>query len=217
MRALVTGGTHGIGLAIAERLTRDGMEVISASRRTNPALDATSEKSIRDYRAYLYEIGGVDVLINNVGGGGRWGGDICNTEPSVWQSVYSKNAGVAIALTAAMLPHMVAKKWGRVVCITSIYAHHAAPKPWFGVAKASQVAVMASLAKQPQYVRHGITFNCVAPGHIDVGGVPVDPSGFPLGRIGRAEEVAAVVSFLCSEGASLVNGANIVVDGGESA
>lgn len=211
MRALVTGGTHGIGLAIAESLRSAGHEVTTLSRHGDIVWDALKPFDMKMPFDY-------DILCHSVGGGGRWGEyEIEKTEPEVWEQVFQKNAGIATQLTVACLPHMVRSGFGRVVCITSIYAHRGAPRPWFGMAKAAQVALMASLAKRPEYVRRGITFNCVAPGHIDNGGVAVEASGFPLGRMGRCEEVAAVVAFLCSPDASLVNGANIVVDGGESA
>lgn len=214
MKALVSGGARGIGLAICEQLKADGFDVATFSRGTG--YDALRRKEIF---AFLRDGGAdYDILINSVGGGGRWGdNDICKTDMETWDEVYQKNAGAAIQLTQACLPHMVANGFGRVICITSIYAHKGAPRPWFGMAKAAQSALMASLAKRPEYVRKGITFNCVAPGHIDVGTSDPDMSTSPLGRMGRADEVAAVVSFLCSPQASLVNGANIVVDGGKSA
>lgn len=214
-KALVIGGSAGIGLAIAERLSRDLFEVTAISRRTDPSIDVLSRESVD---AYLKQCGDFDVLILCAGGGGRWGQyNPCVTDPEVWDQVYEKNAGYAHRVITSQLPSMVKNCFGRVVCITSIYAHKGAPMPWFGMAKAAQAALIASLSKRPEYVRRGITFNCVAPGHIDVGGVQVDRSGFPLGRCGTPGEVAAVVGFLCSQGASLVNGANIVVDGGESA
>ncbi len=214
MRALITGGTHGIGLAICEQLQTDGHDTIAWSRHTTPGGDARNRDDIERMIAVME---GIDILICNVGGGGRWGEyDILETKDEVWGEVYLKNTGAAILFTKAVLPHMVRKGFGRVICITSIYAHRGAPRPWFGMAKAGQSALMMSLAKRPEYVRRGITFNCVAPGHIDVG-TAVDASAFPLGRMGTPQEVASVVAFLCSDKASLVNGANIVVDGGESA
>lgn len=204
MRALVTGGTKGIGLAIVDQLHADGYDVLACSRSTVPPCDVSEPVSID---AFMKWAGAFDVLIHCAGGGGRYGDrDV----------VIQKNALAAEQLIYWVLPHMLDQHWGRVVCITSIYAHRAAPRPWFGMAKAAQAALMASLAKHKDYVRKGVTFNCVAPGHIDVG-TPVDMTESPLGRMGTPQEVAHVVSFLCSERASLVNGANIIVDGGESA
>ena len=213
-RALVTGGTKGIGRAIVNSLRENGIDVVTLSR--GQGYDATKPKDI----AHFIRDGGADydILINNVGGGGRWGNDdVCKTPDVTWSDVYQKNAGAAIQLTTACLPYMVAKGFGRVVTITSIYATKASPRPWFGMAKAAEVALMLSLAKRPEYVRRGITFNCVSPGHIRIDCEPDTMVNLPLGRMGTPQEVANVVSFLCSDKASLVNGANIIVDGGESA
>jgi 3-oxoacyl-[acyl-carrier protein] reductase len=128
------------------------------------------------------------------------------------------------------LPLMRRQRWGRVVTVTSVYAAEAGGRPWFNIAKVSQTVLMKNLARMPKFARSGITFNSVAPGAImipDTGwevekkrdemqfAKHVD-TNFPMGRLGTPEEVAYVVTFLCSERASLVNGASILVDGGES-
>ena len=128
-----------------------------------------------------------------------------------------KNAMASARLTQLVLHHMRRKKWGRVVTITSILGgKDGNARPWFAMAKAAQTALMKSLATQSYLARDGITFNSVAPGLIDVGKPGLGNEELPLGRMGTPEEVANVVAFLCSDGASLVNGANIVVDGGQS-
>jgi len=176
--------------------------------------------------------GGVQILVNNVGGGGRWGKEtVEDTELRVWGEVYEKNAMAAVRFTRRALPHMRRGKWGRVVTITSIYGgKEGGGRPWFTMAKAAETGLMKSLSAMAYLVRDGITFNSVAPGGIYIAGTGFedeqkrDPQGFqrmvdadyPLGRLGTPEEVAAVVAFLCSTEASLVNGANITVDGGQS-
>jgi 3-oxoacyl-[acyl-carrier protein] reductase len=248
--ALITGGSHGIGLAIARSLADEGCITIICSRsrdRLNEALevlntggishygyqfDALSRSSIEGLLTELYKQHpqGVDILINNVGGGGRWGNEAVVENPlSVWDEVYQKNVGVAIQLTCALLPNMLKKCWGRVIGITSIYGRSVGGRPWFNVAKFAETALFKNLSSNRDFVRSGVTFNTVAPGGIYIPDTGWDQqrrdnpaafkqmvdSNFPMGRLGSPEEVASVVAFLCSKRASLVNGASILVDGGE--
>lgn len=248
-KALVTGGTHGIGLAVASEMASQGADVAVLSRSEDrleqaslelrshggevlslkaDALDSVGIETAWGQLQREWE--GVDILVNNVGGGGRWGNSsILDTEDRVWSEVYQKNVGVSIQLTKLALPFMLEKKWGRVVAITSIYAQISGGKPWFNVAKVAQRTVVQNLARTKELARNGITFNSVAPGAIFVPNTGWDAlksdspdeyiafeDSLPLGRLGRPEEVAKVVGFLCSPGAALVNGATVVVDGGES-
>jgi len=245
----VTGGSHGIGLGISEALLREGAAVAILGRdesRLDEAADFLTAHggNILTLRADALlhdeidaawsEIhlkwGGVDVLVNNVGGGGRWGQeDILETSPEVWSEVYQKNAGVAIQLTKLALPGMLANEWGRVVTVTSTHGTLIGGRPWFNMAKVAQTVLMKNLARRPEFVRAGITFNSVAPGAIyipDTGWEELekrDPKRFsrvvenlPLGRLGTPAEVGSLVAFLSSEQASYVNGSSIVVDGGET-
>src|SRR5262249_49740063 len=158
--------------------------------------------------------GELQILVNNVGGGGRWGNEsIEETELRVWSEVYEKNAMAAVRFTRRALPHMRRGKWGRVVTITSIYGgKEGGGRPWVTMAKAAETGLMKSLSAMTDLARDGITFNSVAPGGIYIAGTGFedeqwrDPGGFqrmvdaeyPLGRLGTPEEVAAVVTFLCS-------------------
>jgi 3-oxoacyl-[acyl-carrier protein] reductase len=249
-RALVTGGSHGIGFAIAHALAREGCHISICSRtldRLNKAavdLRKTGSEVLTFQADVLFSDqinqvtgaidrawGGIDILINNVGGGGRWGKSVVEQTPfSVWQDVYQKNAGASAAFLSWAIPAMRQRKWGRVVAIASIHGRQGGGRPWFTAAKAAQIATMKSLAMMPYLVRDGITFNTIAPGPImipDTGWSEErdrDPQSFAarvdaefrLGRLGTPEEVAAVALFLCSMQASLINGACIAVDGGES-
>jgi 3-oxoacyl-[acyl-carrier protein] reductase len=223
-RAFVTGGSRGIGLAIAKRLAENGCEVTIMARdkeRLNEALKEIGPHAplglIADAKDGGWNLS-YDILINNVGGGGRWGSEIAEeTPPEVWDEVWRKNFGIATELTMSAIPYMRRQKWGRVVTITSILGgKEGHGRPWFVMAKAAQTALMKSLASQSYLARDGLTFNSVAPGLIDVGKPGLGNEELPLGRMGTPEEVANVVAFLCSPLASLVNGANIVVDGGQS-
>jgi 3-oxoacyl-[acyl-carrier protein] reductase len=248
--ALVTGGSHGIGLAIAESLAKEGVNIAICSRSEEKLLSAS--KTLRKFNVEVLTIqvdvleknaadlifnqiknkwSGVDILINNVGGGGRWGDEkIENTDDSVWLEVFQKNALIAALLTSKLVSYMRNKNWGRVVTISSIYGKEGGGRPWFSMAKSAEAALMKSLSLTNYLVRHGITFNTVAPGGIYINGTGYekdkekDPIKFkemidneyPLGRMGSPEEVANVVTFLCSNLATLVNGSQITVDGGQT-
>ena len=249
--ALVTGGSHGIGLATAKLLAAEGCNVAICSRsqaRLDSAAAQMKGSGVRllsvvadvleqDAADRVMDVldsewGELHILINNVGGGGRWGKqNVEETELRVWSEVYEKNAMAAVRFTRRALPQMRRAKWGRVITITSIYGgKEGVGRPWFTMAKAAETGLMKSLSAMSYLVREGITFNSVAPGGIWIPGTGFedeqkrDPEGFqrridaeyPLGRLGAPEEVAAVVAFLCSTAASLVNGANITVDGGQS-
>lgn len=248
--ALITGGTHGIGLAIAQVLATEGCNIAICSRTTErlefaQKLLSTFKIEILAIQANVLEDndiihvmdeinsrwGKLHILINNVGGGGRWGNpSIEETNISIWRDVYQKNAGAAILFTQNAIPLMLSQKWGRVITITSLYGKEGGGRPWFSMAKTAETALMKSLSLNHYLVRSGITFNSIAPGGIDIPGTGFDierledlksfqamiERDYPLGRMGKPEEVAAVVAFLCSEQASLVNGSQIVVDGGQA-
>ena len=248
--ALVTGGSHGIGLATAQALADEGCNVAICARSRN-RLDASvlNLKSrgvdalgiqadvliaadIENVMALVIETwGGIHILVNNVGGGGRWGQPTVEDTPdAVWTDVYSKNALVAMRFTRLAIPHMRRQKWGRVVTVSSVFGREGGGRPWFNMAKSAEISLMKSLAMNPDLVREGITFNTVAPGHIMIPDTGTEremledelafarrmDEDFPLGRVGTPEEVASVIVFVCSKEASLLNGASIAIDGGES-
>jgi len=247
--ALVTGGSHGIGLAIARGLAEEGCNVAICARnqeRISQTLmelqkigvealgvqaDVLQPTSIENVmKTIIYNWGTLHILVNNVGGGGRWGTEsVEDTAEQVWIDVYNKNAMAAVRFTRLVIPFMRKQKWGRVVTIASIYGREGGGRPWFNMSKSAEISLMKTLAMNTSLVRDGITFNTVAPGNImipDTGWereMKEDLEGFkrkvdlmPLGRLGTPQEVANMVVFLCSEKASLVNGACIAVDGGES-
>ena len=248
--ALITGGSHGIGLATARALAAEGCRVAICARdpdrlqaavrglrsHTGEALgipaDVLKLADInRVVRSVIERWGSIHILVNNVGGGGRWGSEIVEeTDEQVWIDVYAKNALAAIRFTMRAIPHMRKQRWGRVVTITSIYGREGGGRPWYNMAKAAETSLMKNLALNRALAREGITFNTVAPGSIMIAGTgwesqQKDHPGefaamlerdFPLGRLGTPEEVASVVTFLCSEHASLLTGAAVPVDGGAS-
>ena len=247
---LVTGGSHGIGLAIARTLADEGCNVAICARNEDRVAQAVRDLKAqgvealgvsadvlvpadieRAMKALIDAWGTIHILVNNVGGGGRWGSPIVEETPEeVWIDVYNKNAMAAVRFTMLAIPFMRKQKWGRVVTIASIYGREGGGRPWFNMAKSAEISLMKTLAMNPDLARDGITFNSVAPGAImipDTGWeeeIKKNPEefekmvnlNFPLGRLGTPEEVASVVVFICSEKASLLNGACIVADGGES-
>lgn len=248
--ALVTGGSHGIGKEIALSLADEGCNVAICARNKDNlhiTMKHIKNKNVEyigiladvmnseDINTVISEVinkwNKIDILINNVGGGGRWGNeDVLKTDEQVWTDVYNKNALASIRFTTKVLPYMKKNKWGRVVTISSVHGKEGGGRPWFNMAKSAEISMMKSLSMNHELVRNGITFNSVAPGGIMIPDTGWDEEQkrnpvsfneivdkqFPLGRLGTPEEVANVVTFLCSEKASLTNGACIVVDGGES-
>ncbi len=246
--ALVTGGTHGIGRSIALALANEGCNVAVCSRdkerveRTVSELkalgvetmgvvaDVTITENIeRVVKKIIDSWGTIHILINNVGGGGRWGSPVVEETPeNIWLDVYNKNALAAVRFTMKAIPFMRKQKWGRVVTVSSMFGREGGGRPWFNMAKSAEISLMKTLAMNSDLARNGITFNSVAPGSImipDTGWEKEQKENFegfkkfteqlPLGRLGTPEEVADAVVFICSEKASLVSGACIAVDGGE--
>ena len=246
--ALVTGGSHGIGRAIALALAEEGCHVAICARnkervdrvvreiksRKVKALGIIADVMVssdidRVMRAIIAQWKTLHILINNVGGGGRWGSDdVLETSEQVWMDVFSKNTLAAVRFTTRALPYMCKQKWGRVVTISSVAGREAGERPWYVMAKSSEITVMKSLAMDKKLVRKGVTFNTIAPGAIMIPDTGWDAQrkknlknfkktmeNFPLGRPGTPEEVAQVVVFACSEKASLLNGACIPVDGSQ--
>jgi 3-oxoacyl-[acyl-carrier protein] reductase len=248
--ALVTGGSYGIGRAIALTLAAEGCRVAICAR-TQDRLEATAaeirERGVQalaipadatvaqDVQRVVEKVtrtwGALHVLVNNVGGGGgRELRPVEQVPEEQWLDTFKCNALAAVNFTRLAIPHMRRATWGRVVTIASRQGKEGGGRPWYTMSKSAEISLMKTLALNRDLARDGITFNSVAPGRVIFEGNEwdefrkEDPQRFeqtlrqrlPLGRAGTPEEVAAVVAFICSEKASLVNGACISVDGGES-
>ncbi len=249
-KALVTGGSNGIGRAIALGLSEEGCDVAICSR--HPALlektvhqlkskggqslgvqgDVTQESTPgRIIEAVVEAWGTIDILINNVGGGGeRVEGSVEDALDELWLATYSLNTMAAIRFTMKAIPLMRKRQWGRVVTIASIQGREGTGRPWYAISKSAEITLMKTLARNPDLARDGLTFNSIAPGTVftednDWGKFKREnPEKFtsviqdkcPMGRAGKPEEIASVVGFVCSEAASFMNGSCLVVDGGES-
>lgn len=234
--ALVTGATRGIGLAIARALAAEGARVAVAARSeadvrqiagelggVPAAADLTTEEGCG---AAVAAVGDVDVLVNNLGlrAGSSW----ADTGVAEMDRAMAGNLYPAVRLSRLALPAMRSNGWGRIVVVSSLFGREAGGAPAYNATKAAEISFVTSLGREVG--RDGVTVNAVAPGSILFEGGSwhrrrqADPAGIaefvsrelPLGRFGTPEEVAAVVAFLCSSQASLVNGACWAVDGGQS-
>lgn len=238
--ALVTGGTRGIGLGIAKALAAEGARVAVAARTESEVRRVADSIGGHGVVADLLTVDGcrkaagetartlgpIEILINNLGG--RAGSTWADTGPSEFESAFAGNVTVAVRLTQLVLPGMMERGWGRVVVISSLWGREAGGAPAYNAAKAAEISFATSLARE--VAASGVTVNSIAPGSIlwEGGGWDrrqrADPAGIaafvqremPLGRFGTVEEVAGVAAFLCSRQASLVNGACVAVDGGQS-
>jgi 3-oxoacyl-[acyl-carrier protein] reductase len=236
--ALVTGATKGIGLGIAQALAAEGVRVAVVARNQAEVVAGelhgfgvaadllTADGCARAVEETESNLGPIDILINNFGA--RAGSSWNDSGPDEFEKAFAGNVGVALRMTERVLPGMRQRGWGRVVVISSVWGREAGGAPAYNAAKAAENSLVRSLARE--VAKDGVTVNAVAPGSIlwEGGGwdrrQKQDPEGIaeyirrdmPLGRFGTVNEVACVVAFVCSEQASLVNGACIPVDGGYS-
>ena len=223
--ALVTGGTTGIGLAIARRLAAGGLRVIAGSRRPETvdgletvALDVTDLAQVR------HVIGGLarlDVLVNNAGLAGALSWE--NPDDGLWQAVLATNLTGTWACCQAALK-LLPDGSGRIVNIASTLGlRGVADQPAYCAAKHGVIGLTRSLALA--VARRGITANAVCPGWVatdmarqrwtELGmDEAAAAASSPAGRVSTTEEVAEVVAFLAGPGAAGINGHALPVDGG---
>ncbi len=214
--ALVTGGTRGIGAAIAERLEADGWKVARLGRTSGDVQadvgDAEQVKAAFD--DVRERFGPILVLVNNAGV--RHDGLAIRMPADEWQSVVDTNLSGAFHCTRRALDDMLSARWGRIVNVSSVLAERAnAGQANYVAAKAGLLGFTRTVARE--MARKGVTVNAVTPGVIETDMTADLSDGLakavPAGRVGRPEEVAAAVAFLVSEEAAYVNGATLSVDG----
>ncbi len=186
-QALITGGSQGIGLAVAHALAAEGCHVALCGRSSERLAaaaralaghagvevvplpcDVLSAAAIDGCVAQLLaRWDGVDILVNNVGGNSAGPAAPDEAGDRLWVEVYERNALAAVRFTTALLPSMRRRQWGRVVTVTSRLGREGGGgTPWYNMAKAAQTSLMKSLAMNPELARAGITFNSVAPGAV---------------------------------------------------
>jgi NAD(P)-dependent dehydrogenase (short-subunit alcohol dehydrogenase family) len=236
--ALVTGGSMGIGRAIAQALAEVGWDVALSYRRTareaekacifihargHRALavraDVTDVRQVQGlFRKVHKELGTVQVLVNNVGEytEGRLG----SMSVAEWKATFDSNLHSAFLCTREALPRMRRLGWGRVINITSSTAENHTPAPGAGAYHAAKEALLAfTRALALEEIGHGITVNAVGPGltdnaHLGSTWEKAMTDLSPLGRLVEPQEVARSVAFLASKESAAITGAHLAVGGG---
>ena len=242
--AVITGGSRGIGRATALTFAEEGADIAICARGSDTleetlaeirargvnafgmAVDVTKRDEVEAFiEASADALGGIDILINNVGG--SVGKGLMESTDEEWIGTFDLNLFHAVRTSRAAVPHMRQRRSGSIVIISSISGLKPAPGSQYGAAKAAEVFVSGALAMElgPDNIR----VNTVSPGSILFPGggwarrQHEDPEGFgkfaveeyPLGRLGTVEEVARAVVFVASPAGSWINGANISVDGAQ--
>ncbi|WP_326758239.1 SDR family oxidoreductase [Streptomyces phaeochromogenes] len=234
LKALVTGGASGIGLATAELLASRGAQVavldLDPTSVEKPLLgyqaDVTDDDSVRRaVAAAVADLGGLDVLINNAGIGAQ--GTVEDNDDEVWHRVLDVNVVGMVRTARAALPHLRKSSHATIVNTCSIAA--TAGLPMRALYSASKGAVLSlTLAMAADHVREGIRVNCVNPGTVDTPWVgrlldaATDPAAEraalearqPTGRLVTASEVAGAVAYLASPLSGATTGTALAVDGG---
>jgi 3-oxoacyl-[acyl-carrier protein] reductase len=215
--ALITGGTRGIGAAIAQRLEEDGWKVARLGRSSGDvqADVGDAEQVQAAFEQVRERFGPILVLVNNAGV--RHDGLAIRMPADEWQAVVDTNLSGAFHCTRRALDDMLGARWGRIVNVSSVVAERGNPgQANYAAAKAGLLGFTRTLARE--MARKGVTCNAVTPGVIETDMTADLSDGLakavPAGRMGRPEEVAAAVAFLVSDEAAYVNGATLSVDGG---
>jgi NAD(P)-dependent dehydrogenase (short-subunit alcohol dehydrogenase family) len=226
--ALVTGGASGIGAATAARLREGGAQVAVFDRAAvDGYLSVTGDiASSADVDAGVVqveqELGPIDVLVNSAGVPGESvrTTDVTDDE---WQRVFAINANGSFYMCRAVLPGMMERGYGRIVLVASIAGKEGNPMATaYSASKAAVIAMTKAIGKD--VASTGVLVNCIAPAVIETPiltglsqhHIDYMVERIPLGRMGRAEEVAALACFLASEELSFSTGATFDISGGRA-
>lgn len=236
--ALVTGGTRGIGKAIAESLAKQGVNVVVAGRNLNATNEVAASISTLGVKAIgmkldvsdsgevekvfeeiRKEFNRIDILINNAGI--TKDGLLMRMREEAWDSVIDINLKGVFLCSREAVKDMAKQRYGRIINITSVAAFMGNPgQANYSASKAGIVGFTKTVARE--YAGRGVTVNAVAPGFIETAMTDVLPENIkeemkkfiPLGRFGRVEDVANAVIFLASPASGYITGQVIHVNGG---
>jgi 3-oxoacyl-[acyl-carrier protein] reductase len=236
--ALITGSGKNIGRGVALHLAESGYNVVLNGSRDRNACEEVAEK-IRGFgsealiemcdigerdkvlamaQSAIEKFGSVDVLVNNAAV--RPDGGFLTISEAEWNRVYDTNFNSAFHLARACLPGMIAKKWGRIIHFTGMHAQQGyAGKAAVSASKHALWGMTKTLSKE--FGRQGVTTNIISPGTFpDVDADASSPrfqgllKANPSGRLGTADDIAAMVDLLVSENGGFINGQMLQVNGG---
>jgi NAD(P)-dependent dehydrogenase (short-subunit alcohol dehydrogenase family) len=245
-RALVTGGTRGIGAAIVQRLSGAGATVVTTARSTPQDLRpselfvaadlSTAEGAETVVRAVRERLGGVDILVHNVGGSSAPGGGFATLTDDEWQQALNSNLLAAVRLDRGLLPLMIAQGTGVIIHISSIQRRLPLFEATLAYAAAKAALTTYSKGLSNEVGPKGVRVVSVAPGFTETTAATAlidrlaanagtdqqvareqlmqSLGGIPLGRPAWPTEVAELVAFLASDRAASITGSEYVIDGG---
>ncbi|MEM7709197.1 MAG: acetoacetyl-CoA reductase [Pseudomonadota bacterium] len=233
--AIVTGGSRGIGAAIAKALKDQGCQVAATYAGNDEKARAfTDETGIKTYKwnvadyeeckagiaQVVGDLGEVDILVNNAGI--TRDAPFHKMTPEHWHAVIDTNLTGVFNMTHNVWGGMRDRKFGRIVTISSINGQKGQfAQANYAATKAGDIGFSKSLAQEG--ARAGITVNVVAPGYINTDMMSTIPEkvmdqivgAIPVGRLGEAEEIARCVAFLCADDAGFITGSTISANGGQ--